>query len=307
MTSLSKPITLFVLGIICHLPLTAQLATAFENIYFYDSLEDVKERIGNDVLSHTVLSLEQPVFPLASHSESHLLCTNLKTEKGILAQVVFTFADDQLHYIEARGNAISTLLGTRQDTLETFMHYQASFTDRIFGVPKKDQVWMVSPEAAHCNLFTWENPYLTANGPTATTYEQSAVIPDFIQMGGGLSELRSLFEANSSFIYERKLDGSDPNAQLQLDCFGIEYAGFPRKVEARFGDGKLNVVWILTGKGEEDRIRQKLITQYGAPIFTNDDWEIFENWTIGLRKDKPEVLLLTPELGQFYKTEFFKQ
>lgn len=109
------------------------------------------------------------------------------------------------------------------------------------------------------------------------------------------------------FVHEMELDGSDPNAQLQLNCFGIEYAGFPRKIEARFGDGKLNMVWILTGKGEENRIREKLKTEYGEPVFVNDTWEIFDGWTVGLRKDKPELLLLTKELGQFYKKEYFKQ
>ncbi|MEM1339188.1 MAG: hypothetical protein AAF634_02610 [Bacteroidota bacterium] len=307
MSFISKSIPLFFLSATWHLSLLAQLPTTLDNISFYDSLEEVKTQIGNDVLSQTVLALEQPIFPLAKELETHLLCTNLKTANGTLAQVVFTFADNQLQYIEARGGAISTLLDSQQDTLITFMHYQASPENRIFAVPKKDQVWMVSPEAAHCNLFAWENPYLTANGPAATSYLQSAAIPDFIEMGGEFDRLRPLLEANSSFVYERKLDGSDPNAQIQLDCFGVEYAGFPRKVEARFGNGKLNTVWILTGKGEEDRIRQKLQERYGAPVFTNADWEIFENWTVGLRKDKPEVLLLTPELGQFYKTEFFKQ
>ena len=43
------------------------------------------------------------------------------------------------------------------------------------------------------------------------------------------------------------------------------------------------------------------------PIFVNDAWEIFDNWKIGLRKDKPEVLVLTQELGLFYKKEYFKQ
>ena len=109
------------------------------------------------------------------------------------------------------------------------------------------------------------------------------------------------------FTFERELGPGDPNAQLQIDCFGIQYAGFPRKFEARFGDNKLNMVWILTGKGEEDRIRQKLIESYGSPIFTNDAWEVFENWQVFLRKDKPEVLLLTPELGEFYKKDHFNQ
>jgi hypothetical protein len=104
-----------------------------------------------------------------------------------------------------------------------------------------------------------------------------------------------------------ELDGNDPNAQLQIDCFGIEYGGFPRKFEARFGDGKLNVLWILTGKGEEDRLRQKLISEYGQVIFKDDNWEVFNDWQVLLRKDKPEVLMLTKELAVFYRRDYFKQ
>jgi hypothetical protein len=101
------------------------------------------------------------------------------------------------------------------------------------------------------------------------------------------------------------LDGSDPHAQIQLDCFGIEFAGFPRKLEARFGDDRLNVLWILTGKGEEDRIRRHLTQAFGKAIYVNNDWEIFKDWQVLLRKDKPEVLLLTPELAKFYKADYF--
>jgi hypothetical protein len=114
-------------------------------------------------------------------------------------------------------------------------------------------------------------------------------------------------EVNSSFTTTEELDGSDPNAQIQINCFGVDYLGFPRKIEARFGDNKLNVVWILTGKGEEDRIREALIKQYGKPIFVTADWEIFDNWQVGLRKDKPEVLLMEQQLGLVYKKEYFKQ
>ena len=285
----------------------AQSNPILHNVEFYESLESVKQKIGPNVLSHSVLVLDEPLFPLAQNSEAHLLCTNLQTEHGTLAQVVFTFADDQLHYIEARGNAIPVFFDSRNDSIRDYLKYKVVFKERLFGHIGKDMVWSMTKEAAHPNLFAWENPYLTEGGPVSMTYVPSAEIPDFIEMGGSLEALRPAFVANSSFMDERKLDGSDPNAQLQLDCFGVEYAGFPRKIEARFGDGKLNTVWILTGKGEEDRIRKKLTLRYGEPVLVNDAWEIFDNWTIGLRKDKPEVLVLTPELGQFYKKEFFKQ
>jgi len=177
----------------------------------------------------------------------------------------------------------------------------------LFADPKNDIVKFLTKEAAHPNLFMWSNPYLISNDDSNPGYNSSAIIPDFLKMGADMDELKPLIEANSTLTQIEELDGSDPNAQVQINAFGVEYAGFPRKIEARFGDNKLNAVWILTGKGEEDRIRQKLIAAYGQPIFKTDDWEIFNNWQIGLRKDKPEVLLLTQKIGLHYKKEFFKQ
>ncbi len=285
----------------------SQSKSIFNDINFYESMTVVKEKIGDDVLSHSVIDIDKPSFPLAKNTESHLVCTNLKTKNGTLAQVVFTFADDQLHYIEAHGNAINTLIESRKDTTDVFMGYKVYFEEGIFAKMDEDVVWILTKEAIHPNLFVWKNPYLTAGKAVETNYSETGKIPKFIEMGGTLENLRPKLGANSQLVHEQELDGSDPNAQLQLNCFGIEYAGFPRKIEARFGDGKLNTAWILTGKGEEDRIRKKLESAYGKPIFVNDAWEIFNDWTIGLRKDKPEVLLLTKELGQFYKKEFFKQ
>jgi hypothetical protein len=163
----------------------------------------------------------------------------------------------------------------------------------------------MTEEAMHTNLFTWENPYLNSDYKAKSNYSDK--IPAFLKMGHSIDELKPLLETNSSFTNIEELDGSDPNAQLQINCFGVNYLGFPRKIEARFGDNKLNVVWILTAKGEENRIRKALINQYGRPIFVNDDWEIFNDWQVGLRKDKPEILLMKKEIGLEYKTSYFKQ
>jgi hypothetical protein len=178
--------------------------------------------------------------------------------------------------------------------------------ERILTRPDKDKVWILSEEAAHPNLFAWDNPWLPSNSGSEIDADNSARIPSFIQMGGNLKDMQTAFAMHSSFTDTLQLDGSDPHAQLQMDCFGIPYAGFPRKFEARFGDGKLNVIWILTGKGEEDRMRTKLTSAYGESIFKNAAWEVFKKWEVLLRKDKPEILVLTPQLAQYYKKEFFK-
>lgn len=286
---------------------TAQVERVFNDIRFYQSLEEIKPKIQSIAESVEVISVNEPRFPLAEKTETHLICTNVKTEHGTIKKVGFTFSDDQLTYIEARGNAVNSLTDHRKDTAMVYLDYKAYFSDLLFANVLKDIAWLLTPESVHPNLFTWENPYLNDEKRTKQDYYESARVPDFIKMGAHIDELRPLLKSKSTLMNEEQLDGSDPNAQVQLNCFGIEYAGFPRKMEARFGDDHLNMVWILTGKGEESRLRAKLIDVYGEPVFANEAWEAFEGWEVLLRKDKPEVLLLTKELGQFYKKEYFKQ
>lgn len=285
----------------------SQAEHVFNEIQFYQPLATVQEKLEEISQSTELVVPEEITFPLAKMKETHLIVSNIKTHNGTINKAVFTFSDDQLTNIEAQGNAVKALMKSEQDSMGTYLDYLVNFKKRMLGKVESDQVWILSEEALHINLFTWDNPYLTAVPGSVPTYSSSAKIPDFLQMGADLEVLRPLLEANSDVVYEEKLDGSDPYAQLQLNCFGVSYAGFPRKVEARFGDDKLNMVWILTGKGEEDRLREQLIKNYGEPVFKNEAWEIFKDWTIGLRKDKPEVLIMTKELGQFYKKEYFKQ
>lgn len=299
-------ITTLILVLLC-LPtlLSAQVESIFNGIAFENSLQTVQKKLNTISESTRLISIDNPSFPLAKFQEDHLICSNVNTKNGIVKTVVFTFADDKLCYIEATGNVVNVFA---LDTLnETYLHYKANFAERIISDPKKDKVWLLTEASAHPNLFTWENPYTHTDDYKSVKYNSSGKIPEFITMGASLEVIEPLFKAKSDFISTMELDGSDPFAQLQIDCFGIEYAGFPRKFEARFGGNKLNVLWILTGKGEEDRIRQELIKHYGKPIFINDDWEIFNDWQIGLRKDKPEVLVMTKEIGMFYKKDYFKQ
>ena len=180
------------------------------------------------------------------------------------------------------------------------MDYQVFTKDLLFIHKKEDTAWILTLESVHPNLFTWNNPLLI-DSKNSVNYNSSAKIPEFIKMGGSFKNELAKFEKLSKVVQVDSLDGSDPNAQIQINAYGIEYAGFPRKFEARFGNDKLNMVWVLTAKGEEDRLRQKLTKAYNKPIFINKKWEFFNNWTIALRKDKPEVLFLTEELGKQYR------
>lgn len=275
----------------------------FENIRLGESLDQVKNKIEHVSDSIKLIKINPPVFPLSKNHEVHLIAFNVKLKTDSVEKVVLTFSDDKLTYVECKGN-IQALLRDREEDPLNYLNYQVYTKNLLFIDADQDAAWFLTQESVHPNLFTWNNPLL--ENKELIRYEPSAKLPKFISMGDDLVSLESLFEEESKILQKDTLDGSDPNAQIQLNAFGIEYAGFPRKFEARFGDGKLHRLWILTAKGEEDRIRQKLIAEFGQPLFLNEQWEFFKDWSVALRKDNPEVLFLSKKLALGYKNDLSK-
>ncbi len=285
--------------------INAQIASVFEGFKFGDSLSTVQKELVKISDSISVVKVPEPNFPLSKNTETHLLAYKIRLKTGTLEKAVFTFSDNHLTYIEAKGNCTQVFTANREDTAVNFMEYLVFTKDLLFILKKEDAAWLLTPESVHPNLFAWNNPLLIS--PTKLTrYNLSARIPDFITMGSSLKKQLQKLKKVSKIIEVVDLDDSDPNAQTQINAYGIEYAGFPRKFEARFKDGKLTMVWILTAKGEEKRIRAALTKEYGKAVFVNDKWEFFNNWTVGLRKDKPEVLFLNKELALQYKKSLSK-
>ena len=293
-------IAILLLSLFTHSNLKAQIASIFENFKFGDPISVVQKELGKISDSTRLIEISNPSFPLAKNTEAHLLAHGIKVEGGKLTKAVFTFSDDHLSYIELRGNVSKSIQANRENTSQKFMDYNVFAMDLLFIHSKEDAAWILTPESTHPNLFTWSNPLLL-DVNNRVKYNPSAKIPEFVQMGGALESQLEKFKKASKLVQVDELNGSDPNAQVQINAFGIEYAGFPRKFEARFGDDKLNMIWVLTAKGEEDRIRRKLTETFGQSIFSDANWEFFNDWTVGLRKDKPEVLFLTKQLGLQYK------
>ena len=302
---MKAPKTLLTVLLIIPTLFFAQAEQQFNGVSMNESLATVQTKLKDIVATSKVITVKNTVFPLAKDKEQHLICSELQTETGTISKAVFTFADDQLTNIEARGNVIESLTAKLPDTAINYMDYTVYQKQMLLIDSKKDIAWILTDESMFSHLFTWDNPYLDTKRSEALP--NTGLVPDFLQMGASFEDLEASFEANSTFTFKQELDGSDPNAQYQINCFGVNYLGFPRKAEARFGDDKLNVVWILLGKAEEDRVRQALIKQYGPPIFTDDIWEVYNNWQVAQRKDKPEILLMTQEIGLDYKTSYFKQ
>lgn len=296
-------IFLFTVNVFCS---NAQIASVFNNFKFGDSYEVVQAEITKISDSTKTIEISNPVFPLSKNNETHLLAYKIRVKTDTLNRAVFTFSDNRLCYIEVRGNVLKVMGTNRADSPQNFMNYQVFPKDLLFINKKEDAAWLLTAESTHPNLFTWNNPFLT-NSNKSIDYISSAKIPEFIKMEASYKSQLSKFKEASKMIQIDTLDGSDPNAQIQINAYGIEYAGFPRKFEARFGNDKLNMTWVLTAKGEENRIRDKLIKAYKKPIFINENWEFFNNWTVGLRKDKPEILFVTEKIGKQYKERLSKQ
>lgn len=274
--------------------LNAQLNGQLHGIVFGESLESAKDKLENHADTWNLYGVDDPVFPLAETKEVHLVGQQFNLGEKTIEEIVFTFTDDQLQYIEARGGAVEASLALQEMSLDTLLDYVASYDQGFFAKPSEEAIWLLSKEAMHPNLFAWTNPFLPSNGGLAKAYSSSVAIPDLVRLGASMEVLKPVMQEASTFTFEQDVSGGqDPFAKTQINCFGIEYASFPRKMEARFGpSGNLNMVWILTAKQEEDRVRQALVEEFGEAEWSNANWEAFAGWEVLLRKDKPEVLLV---------------
>jgi len=284
----------------------AQVSKVFNGVKLNDPLVVVQKKIRLISGSIRIHQTSTPNFPLSKNKEEHLIATEVVLENGTIDQVVFTFSDDKLSYIQAKGNVVKGISSDIKSKPRAYLNYQVYLEELLFIHQKMDVAWFLTSAGLHTNLFTWDNPYLTPNNKSKVHYNPSVKIPDFIKMGEDIANLMPLLKKNSNYIYKENLGEKQGIIKTQINCFGVEFAGFPRKFEARFENNKLTKVWILTAKGEEVRIREKLIKEYGKALFINDKWEVFNNWTVLLRKDKPEILLLTKSLGAMYKQQYTK-
>lgn len=271
-----------------------------------ESLASVVHSIeGRCESTHTV-AVAPPSFPLAAAREEHLVCRGFRGASGPVEAAAFVFADDRLALIEAHGGAVGAF-GKRKEGSRDYLHYRILDEGERFVDTASDTVWFLSQEALHPNLFTWSNPHLEPGAAPPAEIEASGAIPEILAFGERLDSLRPGFERACRFVQvdenSRVWLPHAPSVQTQVNCLGFEYAGFHRKVEAVFGDGVLELAWILTGGGEESRVRRALVEEFGEPEAVSEIWEVFHGGRIALRKDKPEVLMLSDRMVPFYRQQ----
>jgi hypothetical protein len=285
----------------------AQVKGAFAGVEIGDSLVQITGKLKDKCKKQRLVTKILPRFPLANKSEKHFICEGIAVAKTTIAKVVFTLADDKVVLISSKGNAAKALSSKTTSKEIQFLGLRVFRDELAFASKKADTFTILSKEAVHPHLFVWENPFLENDAEFEYEYRKSAERPSFIRFGSTFDDLKPEFEKACPLILiekeEKPFLPSKPKKQIQINCFGYEYAGFPRKFEAVFGDGKLQMVWILTAQPEEARVRTELKKAFGDQIFESETWEAFDNWKIYLRKDKPEVLMISEELIKFFKPQ----
>jgi hypothetical protein len=278
---------------------------SLSGLAFGDGVEIARATLGPDCRSISVFELSAPRLPLAAERESQLICWNYDNVSGLsFDTLVLRFADGGLAMVEARGGNVARLLSPEEETMEYagFTGYSQSDETVIID---QEVAWVVRTDDMHSHPFLGSTPIVTAEGAPAAS--ASALKPPDLVFGASLDEIRETFVPQCLRAVEREISPPDlptqPGKQIQIDCLGFPYAGFLRKVEAVFADGELALVWILTGKPEEQRVRDALIAAYGDPVHVDDDSEVFGDGTIVLRKDKPEVLFLSTELAPAFTAQ----
>lgn len=285
---------------------TDLLAEAFCGIEFGDSVDEATEKLEGSCDELERREVTPASLPLARDTQTHLIAHGAASA-GV-DEVAFTFADDALVLVEARGGAVDgLLLAFEGQESFTISGYEAWASAGVVANAEADAVWILSAEALHPNLFLWANPDLPSVAVREAPYDASAARPRLLTFGESREALMPRIEAASSFWSVDEIAApwlpTQPARQVQVNAFGVVYAGFPRKIEAVFGDDRLQLAWILTGKQEEARVRRSLVEAFGPPVFVSKTWEAFDDWRVALRKDKPEVLMLADELVPLYRPQ----
>ena len=279
------------------------LSGALGDITMGDSLIEVQAQIENKCTDIEVIQPDEIRFPLAQNSESRIVCKAFTiTQDSDIELITFSFADDHLVMIKAIGNAYDTLLSPKEKPQSKIADWDIYNGMHLVANQKTDTVWLLNDDAIHPHMFLWDDNEPKDQSPI------DATISEVLKFGSAYRTLSKELKALSITTSKEEISPptipTNPKRQVQLNCYGFNYAGAPRKLEAVFADGRLAMVWILTAKAEEDRIRQALIRSYGEPIFTSDEIEAFDEWKVVLRKDKPEVVAISDELIPFMKSFF---
>lgn len=237
-------------------------------------------------------------FPAASESEVHLRCTTLTLADGRAGgDAMFTFADDKLVLIHTRGQADNL----RPDTepVAQFEDFDVYMPQQIIVNAKTGQSAVFGETSIVPLAFHWDNPAWASDAVNATNAD--FFLPPEVVFGASLAEMTATLKDVCPLSIGRSIDevwlATKPAAQFQIDCYGYEIAGYPRKLEFVFGDETLQQMWVMFDQGDIPRLREFLTANYGDATSVDDQYEIFDEGRLALRKDIPEIRMVSDEIA----------
>lgn len=286
--------------------LASPMDSVLPGISLNDSVANVVAILESRCSRLEAIEVASPIIPVAEDIESHLVCSDYRTSGGSVIEIIpFSFGDDQLKFLVARGGAVEIFTSASKSDPFNIAGVEGYIEDLMAVSRQDDTVWLGVMGALRANIFLWDNPYLSQHNRSIQEFDYSVAIPEILHFGDSIENLTSTFRDKCKLIELIEKENvqllSKPNQETQLNCYGYEYEGFIRTIEAVFGDGILEKAWVITAKEEEGRLRASLVDMYGEPEFVSSEYESFSNWRVALRKDEPEVLILSESLAQLYK------
>ena len=242
-------------------------------------------------------------FPAASETEVHLRCTTLTLTDGRAGgDAMFTFADDKLVLIHTRGQADN--LRPDAEPVAQFEDFDIYMPQQIIVNAKTGQSAVFGEFPVVPLAFHWDNPAWTSDAVSATNAEY--FLPPEVVFGASLAEMTATLNDVCALAIGRAMDevwlATKPAVQFQIDCIGYEIAGYPRKLEFVFGDETLQQMWLMFDTGDIPRLREFLTANYGDAISVDDQYEIFDEGRLALRKDIPEIRMVSDEIAELLAT-----
>ena len=263
---------------------------------------EVVSALARECAQVETLAVAPPRTPLAARTEVRLRCRGYLGGGGV-KDADFLIADGELSMVELRGQGVADWVRAQTSADPTALGDFAVFADdRLVLNEATGRAFVIDAGDLRSYAFLQSDPFADSNEATDSG---DAERPPELPMGEKLETVKSSLSAACSSLVVRDLDPAShpfkPARHVQIDCYGYDFLGFPRLVEAVFADDELTHAWILTTAQEEERNRAALVARYGEALRSDDAFEVYDDGTVALRKDdNPEVLFMSEPMADFF-------
>jgi hypothetical protein len=222
---------------------------------------------------------------------------------GRVDEADFLIADGRLRMIELRGGEVAQWVAAQASSEGTMLaDFAVHGSEGIVLSGDARRAWIINPDDIRSYAFLQNDPFAAS---TEQAEPAPPSVPAALEMGASLDDVSArLIPACRSHAI-RKLEPEKhplgPQTHVQIDCYGYDFLGFPRLIEAVFADDALTHAWVLTTAREEARNRAALVAHYGEAIRAGEAFEVYGDGTVALRKDdNPEVLFMSEQMAEFF-------